>query len=69
MHFENIKAVDEYIENELAQNFKDLEDNGFEMDTYKLQDAMTDIAMTFADTVAGLKYIKPKGSEVKNEAS
>ena len=26
LHFENIKAVDEYIENELAQNFKDLEE-------------------------------------------
>jgi hypothetical protein len=49
-------------------NFKDLEDNGFEMDTYKLQDAMTDIAMVFAGTVDGLRYIKPsKESEVRDE--
>lgn len=46
-------------------NCKDLESNGFEMDTYKLNDAMTDIAMVFADAVVGLKYIKPKGSEAK----
>ena len=29
-----------------------------------LQDAMVDIATVFAGAVAGLKYIKPKESEV-----
>ena len=46
-------------------NCKDLEDHGFDMNVYKLQDAMVDIATVFADAVAGLKYIKPKKSEVK----
>jgi hypothetical protein len=48
------------------KNCKDLEDHGFDMDYFKLQDAMVEIASVFAGTVAGLKYIKPsKESEVK----
>ena len=31
----------------------------------QLQEAMVDIATVFAGAVAGLKYIKPKESEVK----
>ena len=46
-------------------NCNDLEDRGYDMDAYKLQDAMVDIATVFAGAVAGLKYIKPKESEVK----
>ena len=46
-------------------NCNDLEDRGYDMNTYKLQDAMVDIATVFAGAVAGLKYIKPKESEVK----
>ena len=30
-------------------NFRDLEDHGFDMDSYKLQDAMVDIATVFAN--------------------
>ena len=41
-------------------NCKDLEEKGFDMDLYKLNDAMTDIATTFAGAVAGLKYLKPR---------
>ena len=41
-------------------NCKDLEGHGFEMDYYKMQDAMTDIATVFSDAVQGLKHIKPK---------
>ena len=48
-------------------NFNDLEDRGYDMNTYKLQDAMVDIATVFSGTVAGLKYIKPKESEVRDE--
>ena len=47
-------------------NCNDLEDRGYDMNTYKLQDAMVDIATVFAGAVAGLKYIKLKESEVKN---
>ncbi len=46
-------------------NCNDLEDLGYDMNAYKLQDAMVDIATVFAGAVAGLKYIKPKESEVK----
>ena len=38
----------------------DLEDLGYDMNAYKLQDAMVNIATVFAGAVAGLKYIKPK---------
>lgn len=41
-------------------NCNDLEDLGYDMNAYKLQDAMVDIATVFAGAVAGLKYIKPK---------
>ena len=46
-------------------NCNDLEDRGYDMDAYKLEDAMVEIATVFAGAVAGLKYIKPKESEVK----
>ena len=42
------------------ENCKELEDRGYDMNAYKLQDAMVDIATVFAGAVAGLKYIKPK---------
>ena len=41
-------------------NCKDLEANEFEMSSFRLQDAMTDIATVFAEIVQGLKCIKPK---------
>ena len=46
-------------------NCNDLEDLGHDMNAYKLEEAMVDIATVFAGAVAGLKYIKPKESEVK----
>ena len=46
-------------------NCNDLEDLGYDMDAYKLEEAMVDIATVFAGAVAGLKYIKPNESEVK----
>ena len=42
-----------------------LENLGYDMNAYKLEEAMVDIATVFAGAVAGLKYIKPKESEVK----
>lgn len=45
----------------------DLEERGFDMDAYKLEEAMVDIATVFAGAVAGLKYIKPNESEVRDE--
>ena len=42
------------------ENCKDLEDHGFEINYFKLQDAITYISTVLADTVMGLKYIKPK---------
>ena len=45
-------------------NCNELEDLGYDMDAYKLEEAMVDIATVFAGAVAGLKYIKPKESEV-----
>ena len=47
------------------ENCKDLEDRGYDLDAYKLEEAMVEIATVFAGAVAGLKYIKPKESEVK----
>lgn len=47
------------------KNCKYLEGNGFEMNSYMLQDAMTEIASVFAEAVAGKKYIKPSESGVK----
>ena len=47
-------------------NCNDLEDRGFDMNAYKLEEAMVDIATVFAGAVAGLKYIKPKESEVRD---
>ena len=46
-------------------NCNDLEERGYDMDAYKLEDAMVEIATVFAGAVAGLKYIKPNESEVK----
>lgn len=46
-------------------NCKDLEDRGFDMDVFKLEGAMVEIATVFAEMVTGVKYIKPKESEVK----
>jgi len=45
---------------------KNLEDRGYDMNAYKLEEAMVDIATVFAGAVAGLKYIKPKESEVRD---
>ena len=47
-------------------NCNDLEDRGFDMDAYKLEEAMVEIATVFAGAVAGLKYIKPNESEVRD---
>ena len=41
-------------------NCNDLEDRGYDMNAYKLEDAMVNIATVFAGAVGGLKYIKPK---------
>ena len=41
-------------------NCNDLEKLGYDMNAYKLEEAMVDIATVFAGAVAGLKYIKPK---------
>ena len=41
-------------------NCNDLENLGYDMNAYKLEKAMVDIATVFAGAVAGLKYIKPK---------
>ena len=46
-------------------NCNDLEERGYDLDAYMLEDAMVEIATVFAGAVAGLKYIKPKESEVK----
>ena len=46
-------------------NCNDLENLGYDMNAYKLEDAMVEIATVFAGAVAGLKYIKPNESEVK----
>ena len=48
-------------------NCNDLEDIGYDLNAYKLQDAMVNIATVFAGAVAGLKYIKLKESEVRDE--
>ena len=48
------------------ENCKNLEDRGYDMNAYKLEEAMVDIATVFAGAVAGLKYIKPKESEVRD---
>ena len=47
-------------------NCNDLEDLGYDMNAYKLEEAMVDIATVFAGAVVGLKYIKPKESEVRD---
>ena len=47
-------------------NCNDLENLGYDMNAYKLEEAMVDIATVFAGAVAGLKYIKPKESEVRD---
>ena len=47
-------------------NCNDLEDRGYDMNAYKLEEAMVDIATVFAGAVAGLKYIKPKENEVRD---
>ena len=48
------------------ENCKNLEDRGYDMNAYKLEEAMVDIATVFAGAVAGLKYIKPKEREVRD---
>ena len=48
------------------ENCKELEDRGYDTDAYKLEEAMVDIATIFAGAVAGLKYIKPNESEVRD---
>ena len=48
------------------ENCKELEDRGYDMDAYKLEEAMVEIATVFAGAVAGLKYIKPNESEVRD---
>ena len=48
------------------ENCRNLEDRGYDMNAYKLEEAMVDIATVFAGAVAGLKYIKPKESEVRD---
>lgn len=48
------------------KNCKDLEDHGFDIDEFKLQDAMVEIATVFAGMVAGLKYIKPSKDEIND---
>ena len=48
------------------ENCKNLEDRGYDMNAYKLEEAMVEIATVFAGAVAGLKYIKPKESEVRD---
>ena len=47
-------------------NCNDLENLGYDMNAYKLEEAMVDIATLFAGAVAGLKYIKPNESEVRD---
>lgn len=47
-------------------NCNDLEDLDYDLNAYKLQDAMVEIATVFAGAVAGLKYIKPNESEVRD---
>ena len=49
------------------ENCKNLEDRGYDMNAYKLEEAMVDIATVFAGAVAGLKYIKPKESGVRDD--
>ena len=48
------------------ENCNDLEDRGYDLNAYKLEEAMVEIATVFAGAVAGLKYIKPKESEVRD---
>ena len=49
------------------ENCRNLEDRGYDMNAYKLEEAMVDIATVFAGAVAGLKYIKPKESGVRDD--
>ena len=44
-------------------NCKDLEGDGWDMNLFMLQDGLVDIARVYAETVNGLKYIKPKESK------
>ena len=46
-------------------NCEELENNGFDMEFFRLQNAMIEISAAFAEIVAGQKYIKPSESEVK----
>ena len=48
------------------ENCKDLEERGYDLNAYKLEEAMVEIATVFAGAVAGLKYIKPNESEVRD---
>ena len=42
-------------------NCNDLEHLGYDLNAYKLEEAMVDIATVFAGAVTGLKHIKSKG--------
>ena len=46
-------------------NCEELEKNGFDMEFFRLQNAMIEISAAFAEIVSGQKYIKPSESEVK----
>ena len=46
-------------------NCEELENNGFDMEFFRLQDAMIEISAAFAEIVSGQKYIKPSENEVK----
>ena len=48
------------------ENCNYLEERGYDLDAYKLEEAMVEIATVFAGAVAGLKYIKPNESEVRD---
>ena len=48
-------------------NCEELENNGFDMEFFRLQNAMIEISAAFAEIVAGQKYVKPSESELKNE--
>ena len=46
-------------------NCEELENNGCDMEFFRLQNAMIEISAAFAEIVAGQKYIKPSESETR----
>ena len=44
-------------------NCEELEENGFDMEFFRLQKAMIEISAAFAEIVSGQKYIKTSESE------